>query len=134
MSLRTACLESLRRAALLAVLCVPACEEDTARPPHSIGLTQELRYDSVNASFTAAAALRVNWTFIIERAVVDPGDNRRPRYKQDIGPQDFLFIGWHREANVGVDQFEPRDSCVATVSYPHLPPADAERARVGFRM
>jgi len=134
MSLRTTCLESLRRAALLAVLLVTACEDDTSRPPRSIALTQELRYDPVNASFTAYAALRVNWTFVIERATVAPSDNRRPRYKQEIGPQEFLFIGWGRIANGGFGDFAPGDSCVATVSYPQLAPADAERARVGFRM
>lgn len=134
MSLRTTCLDSLRRAALLAVLLVPACEEDTSRPPRSIALTQELQYDPVNTIFTATAALRVNWTFLIERAGVDPADNRRPRYKQEIGPQESIFIRWDRTKNGGFGDFAPSDSCTATVSYPQLAPADAERARVGFHM
>lgn len=134
MSLRTTCLESLRRAALAAVLLVPACEDNTSRPPRSIELTQELQYDPVNASFTAMAALRVNWTFVIERAGVDPADTRRPRYKQEIGPQELLFIGWGRTANGGFGDFSPSDSCVATVSYPQMAPADEARARVGFRL
>ena len=127
-------LESGRFGATILLAIVANCQENTSRPPRTVAITQPLRTAQMGTrvDFTAQAALRVTWTFVIRR-VPEGTDRRDPVFSQTIGPQEDLFIRWEGTHNSGIDDFAPGDSCTATVSFPQMAPADADKAVAGFR-
>lgn len=123
-------------------LLLAACDDAATSPARHVRLLQPLLmtwsgqpsgvpYDGGNAVFTATAALRVVWSFRIE-ATSRPAGQARPRYVQQFDNQDHIQFLWNGHNNVGVEDFAPGDSCVATVTFRQLDPADAEQARYDF--
>jgi hypothetical protein len=131
-------------AACLGLVLAPACDETPSGSARTVRLVQPLTmswngsssgvpYDGGPAVFSATAALRVIWSFRIE-AVSRPAGESHPRYVQEFSNQEHIQFLWDGHNNAGVVDFAPGDSCVATVHFANLDPADADNARVGFRI
>jgi hypothetical protein len=133
MKLRIPRLDSWRIALPLAVLLVPACNDTTTRPVRTIAITSPLQWSPTgsNGTFSATAALRVNWVFRLER-IAGPSETRLPLYKFQLDAQEHIQFTWDGRSNFGTDDFAVGDSCLATVTYPQLSDADKPRARVRF--
>jgi hypothetical protein len=132
-----------RAATALLLVLLGACEDDSVTPgTRTITMVQPLTmdwsfknegapYSGGTATFQAEASLRVAWRFRIEGHPVPP-DGRNPRYVQSFPSQESILFSWHGHSNTGTDDFAFGDSCVATVSFPRLDPAEEERARYIF--
>jgi hypothetical protein len=140
MSTRTHRLD--RRLLPLVLLLGLACEDSPTNRARYISIVEPLRmqwpgqdhgtpYDGGSAVFEASSALRVVWSFRIEGFTTD---GRSPRYIQTFENQDRIAFTWQGRSNSGFGDFAAGDSCVATVSFKQLDPAEADRARVVFRI
>jgi hypothetical protein len=118
--------------ALAAVLA--GCEDDQTPSSPYIALTQPLTLTWIGpvARFEAAAALRVDWTVLIENVPEDP-NAIRARHRSTFTAQEMILFSWDQHSNTSGPEFSPGDSCVATASYPQLDPAEPG-ARLGFRL
>jgi len=97
------------------------------------GSSSGVPYTGGRAAFAASSELRVIWSFRIE-AAARPADGSRPRYVQQFDNQDHIQFSWDGHNNVGIHDFAPGDSCVATVIYRQLDPQDADNAKVVFKI
>jgi hypothetical protein len=123
----------------LAALGAAGCEDSPNRSPyvsivvplqlHWNGQQQGVPYTGGPATFEAAAALRVVWDFRLEGFT---DDGRRPVYAATFFNQDYLSFSWNLQSTGGNPDFAPGDSCVATVSFPQMDPADADKAQFTF--
>lgn len=123
----------------LAALVAVGCEDSPTRSRyvaivvplqlHWSGQEQGLPYSGGAASFEAAAALRVNWEFRLEGYT---NDGRRPVYATSFSNQDHISFSWNLQSTGGNPDFAPGDSCVATVTFRQMDPADADKALFTF--
>lgn len=124
---------------LAASLLLAGCEDDPADAFRTIPLVEPLQmtwpgrtgnspYPGGPAVFQARAALRVDWKFRIE------GHPSGAVFKREVAGQDLVNFSWDGHNNFGLADFARGDSCVARVDYARLDPADAEHARVVFRI
>ena len=135
---RTHRLDAVRFLAL-ATLVAAGCEDSPNRSRtipivvplqlHWSGRQEGLPYTGGPANFEAAAALRVVWDFRLEGYT---NDGRRPLYTAAFSNQDHIFFSWNMQSTGGNPDFAPGDSCVATVSFPQMDPADADKAHFTF--
>jgi hypothetical protein len=88
-----------------------------------------LPYTGGTAEFEAAATLRVVWDFRLEGYTTD---GRRPLYTASFSNQDHIRFSWNMQSTGGNPDFAPGDSCVATVSFRQMDPADADKALFTF--
>jgi hypothetical protein len=119
---------------LASAAVLAGCEEDQTPSAPYVPLTQPLTLAWIgpSARFEAAAALRVDWTVVIESVPVPP-NTIRARHRSSFAAQEMILFTWDQHANTGTVDFSPGDSCVATVSYPQLDPAEPG-ARLAFRL
>jgi hypothetical protein len=126
----------------LLLLCGLACEDSPSSSVRYIAIVEPLRmqwpdqdqgvpYDGGTAVFEASSALRVVWSFRIEGFTTD---GRQPLYKQTFENQDRIAFTWNGQGNFGPDAFAAGDSCVASVGFKQLDPAQADLARFIFRI
>jgi len=126
------------------LLLAVACEDEPTGTTRTIRLVEPLTmtwsgsssgvpYTGGRAAFAASSELRVVWSFRIE-AAARPADGSRPRYVQQFDNQDHIQFSWDGHNNVGIHDFAPGDSCVATVTYRQLDPQDADNAKVVFKI
>jgi len=141
MSTRTHRLDH-RRLLPLVLLLGLACEDSPTTSSRYIAIVEPLRmqwpdrdhgvpYDGGTAVFEASSALRVVWSFRIEGFTTD---GRAPLYKQTFENQDRIAFTWNGQGNFGSDAFGAGDSCVASVTYKQLDPAQTDLARVVFKI
>jgi hypothetical protein len=126
----------------LLLLLGVACEDSPSGTARYIAILEPLRmqwpdqdqgapYDGGTAVFEASTALRVVWSFRIEGFTTD---GRRPLYKQTFENQDRIAFTWNGQGNFGPDAFGAGDSCVASVSFKQMDPAQSDLARFVFRI
>lgn len=126
----------LDRAGLLAAtLLLAGCDhESSTNVRRYVALVHplSLTFQGPTIGISAEADLRVDWTVLIESVPSDPG-MPPARHRRTFDDQTLIAFAWDRTHNVGVVNFTPGDSCVASVSYPQLDPT-AEGVRVSFRL
>jgi hypothetical protein len=125
----------------LGFLALVGCDDPTPAGTRYISFVEPLQmnwawkdqgapYSGGDATFSAQTALRVVWRFRIDGYPRLP-DGRHPRYVQTFQNQDRIAFTWHGNAS-GSDPFAPGDSCVATVQFNQLDPAETDRSRFVF--